>query len=246
MIEVKYIVPSWKAPLNVKSLMTLKAKNFDFSLNNSNRNLCTENLRKNLDLPEKVLWLQQIHSTKVIDFDKKLVNNYFLQQEFLKADASITKVENVALAILTADCVPILITDNKGKEIAAVHAGWRGLVNGIIENVVSKFSVAAKDLIIWIGPCISRKKFEVGLDVKEQFFLKAKDPSMVKDAFFELGNEKYLADLHLLAKDRLFNLGVLSNNIYCSEYCTFIDDDKFYSFRKNKDERRMASIIWIE
>lgn len=194
------------------------------------------------------------------DKDEGVVCN--LNKNFIEADASFTTKKNIVCAVLTADCLPIFVTNTKGSMIAAIHAGWRGILNGIIENAICKFLISnekcsnytlykkkkilcgANEIIVWMGPAIGPEKFEVGSDVKELFIRNAKDVETVCQSFVSNGNNKYLANIYMLARDRLLHLGILDKNIYCEGYCTYSETDKFYSYRKNQDTGRMVSMIW--
>ncbi|WP_413285122.1 peptidoglycan editing factor PgeF [Vibrio sp. MA40-2] len=200
-------------------------------------------LHKHAAIPSKQIWLNQTHSSYVADFDafSTLDKNTALDDsttDIVDADGAMTSQSNVVCTVMTADCLPVLLTDTEGSTVAAVHAGWRGLANGILENAVTQFT---KPVIAWLGPAIGANAFEVGQDVYDVFV--THDP-IASEAFRIKGDEKYLADMNRLAKQRLNSVGVES--IYSSNMCTFANSDKFYSYRRDGVTGRQATFIWIE
>ena len=141
---------------------------------------------------------------------------------------------------MTADCLPILLCDIQGGVVAAVHAGWRGLCDGVIEAAVSKMHVPANTLMAWLGPAIGPESFEVGVEVRAAFVEKDNQANVA----FKVKGEKYLADIYQLAKMRLNKLGV--SQIYGGKYCTAKDEERFYSYRRDGVTGRMGSFIWLE
>lgn len=178
-----------------------------------------------------IQWLDQVHSDKVVEIDN-------VSNQAITADASITREKNIALAIMTADCLPILLSNHKGNEIAAIHAGWRSLSKNIIDKCINKMHSEPVDIIAWLGPCIGPESFEVGGEVREVFI---KQNKLFTTAFVKQANGKYLADLHLIAKTQLIALGVTT--ISSLAECTYLKTDKYYSYRKENITGRMASII---
>lgn len=140
---------------------------------------------------------------------------------------------------MTADCLPVLFTNQAGTEVAAAHAGWRGLCHGVLENTVAQFICPANEIIAWLGPAIGAKKFEVGKEVKEAFVNQSSD---LASAFIPYNN-KYLADIYLLARKRLQAAGV--TKVYGGDFCTVTDENRFFSYRREGKTGRMASLIWI-
>jgi YfiH family protein len=191
-------------------------------------------LQTALELPQEPLWLNQTHSTTVVD-----AADYYPGVE---ADACYSRTPGKVCVVMTADCLPLLITNQTGTEVAAVHAGWRGLVNGAIENTLRKFQAPAAELGVWLGPAIGPQHFEVGPEVKQQFC--AQDPQ-AEQAFVPGTNSgKYMADIYQLARQRLNRQGV--TRIYGGDFCTYSENDRFYSFRRHATTGRMASLIWFE
>ena len=188
----------------------------------------------NTHLPNPAVWLNQVHSTDVIRVDEAFDAN-----QTLTGDALYTPLSNQPLAIMTADCLPILLTSSDGQEVAAIHAGWRGLVQGIINNTVSCFKHEPANLHAWLGPAIGANRFEVGQEVVAIFT--ANNPAL-HDAFKLQNSEKYLADIYHIARILLNQRGVV--NISGGEYCTFSQNNQFFSYRRDGQTGRMASLIW--
>lgn len=158
-----------------------------------------------------------------------------------EADASVAYGPGAVCAVLTADCLPLLLTDRAGTRVAAVHAGWRGLVAGVIEATVARLAVPPGDLLVWLGPAIGATAFEVGGEVRARFV--AAD-AQAAAAFTPLFGDKWLADIYLLARQRLAALGVA--RVWGGEHCTYQDRERFYSYRRDGVTGRMASLIWLE
>lgn len=244
--EMKVIYPSWPVPTHVHALTTtrqggISQSPYDFlnlgihvgdDLNRviHNRQL----LSSALSLPNEPVWLNQIHSTKVLD-----LANYQLTD----ADGSYSNQAKSVSAVLTADCLPVLFCSKQGDEIATAHAGWRGLCNGILENTVRHFNCSASQIMAWLGPAIGPKRFEVGQEVKNQFV--DYDADAIKAfVLINASEQKYLADLYLLARQRLQSVGI--RQIYGGDYCTYTQSELFYSYRREQQTGRMASLIWFD
>ena len=240
-----FFIPEWPAPSHIKSMQTLRSGgkskgiynsfnlathvNDDINFVQMNRALLSQHV------PSAPFWLNQTHGTDVIELPSSL----------LHADASYTKDKNIVCVVQTADCLPLLVTNKKGTIAAAIHAGWRGLLNGVIENTLHKMNVPSHELLVWLGPAISQKHFEVGSDVKHSFCEKHHES---EKAFQSVSNQKWLADIYMLAKIRLHACGV--NAIYgasvTNDYCTFTHHEEYFSYRRDGETGRMASLIWIE
>lgn len=184
-------------------------------------------------LPEhaQIQWLNQVHGNEVVVVEQ-------INHQPLTADAAITNNKNVCLAVMTADCLPILLTNNQGSEIAAIHGGWRPLVKGIINSTLAKMRSSESNIQAWLGPCIGSTAFEVGEEVKAAFVAQGKEFSQ---AFSPQPNNKYLADLHKIATLQLQQLGVL--NIAVVADCTYSNPSRYYSYRRENITGRMASLI---
>jgi YfiH family protein len=160
----------------------------------------------------------------------------------------VTNIPNEVLAILTADCMPVLFSSKVGSVIGAAHAGWRGLSDGILENTAQEMLSLApdldpKDIVVWMGPAIGSTAFEVGEDVLEAF--SSQRQSILSESFKPVASSpgKYLANLYLLAQDRLRSFGI--EQIYGGDFCTYSDSENFFSYRRDKETGRFASLIWI-
>jgi len=245
-----WIIPQWPAPANVRAITTTRiggSSQGEFASMNlgdrtedsiiaiaRNRN----QLVKVLNLPDEPCWLYQSHSSKVIRLYEDTASNQ-------QADASYTTLPNKVCVVLTADCLPVLLCAKDGTSVAAIHAGWRGLADGIIEATISTLLHFGKskpeNLLAWLGPAIGPAVFEVGADVKDNFVRKAPE---AEAAFTRIGaEEKWLADIYLLARQRLARMGV--SEVYGAGFCTAMQYEKFYSYRRDNRTGRMASLIWM-
>lgn len=246
---MQFLKPNWPAPKWVHAATTLKVEGLDFSLNNQQRDLDCARLNMELQLPSDPIWLQQEHAGKVIIADNQQqlgAKNDRYPTQLPVADASFTNKIGVVCAVLTADCVPILLCDTKGTTVAAIHAGWRSQVAGIIENTVRSMPSKPEQLMAWIGPAIGGKVYEVGEEVYKEFCIAYGEVAM-REMFTVTtsSTQKWLADLQLAARYILQTTGVLAPNIFGGEWCTYSDNAKFYSARQ-QDAGRMASLIWLE
>lgn len=186
-----------------------------------------------LALPEMPRWLNQVHGTQAVDAGRAVTR--------CTADASYTVEAGVVCAVLTADCLPVLLCDRAGSVVAAVHAGWRGLAAGVIEAAVAEMRVPAGDLMAWLGPAIGPGAFEVGAEVRAAFV--DHDPA-AGHAFQPSLSGRWLADIYRLAWLRLTRRGVTA--IYGGGRCTFTEAEHFYSYRRGGVTGRMASLIWLD
>ncbi|EEX51205.1 Laccase domain protein yfiH [Pasteurella multocida] len=244
---MKAIKPNWQAPQGVHAWSTLREGGvskppFDsFNLGdhvNDDKNAVKVNrtlLVERFSLPQYPTFLNQTHSTNVL----RLSSN----ENQIEADAVYTDQPNQVCLVMTADCLPVLFTNKAGNEVAAAHAGWRGLCDGILEKTIAEFKCESSLIMAWLGPAIGPEKFQVGKEVVEQFI--AQQPE-AECAFTLDPSEpnKYLGNLYLLATQRLNRLGI--TKISGGEHCTFKEQDKFFSYRREKQTGRMASLIWFE
>ena len=183
-------------------------------------------------LPSKPVWLEQVHGKDVL----KLTGEPYLSK---RADASYSSTPGTVCAVMTADCLPVLFCNKAGTEVAAAHAGWRGLCEGVLEETVACFNDALENIIAWLGPAIGPEAFEVGPEVREAFM--AKD--IQADNAFRPSGEKYIADIYTLARQRLSAVGI--NHIYGGDRCTYSEAGDFFSYRRDRTTGRMASFIWL-
>lgn len=239
------IIPNWNAPKQIQAFTTVRNGGvsqapFDsFNLGSHvNDNLADvmknrELLVEKFQLPQMPLFLNQTHSTKVIRLPYTGTD--------LEADAVYTNQPNQVCLIMTADCLPALFVSQGGKEIAAAHAGWRGLCDGVLEATVAEFECEPAQISVWLGPAIGPNAFQVGNEVIEQFC--AFDPN-AEEAFIEDGSTsgKFLGNLYQIAKQRLNKLGIV--NIFGGDHCTYTEKEHFFSYRRDKQTGRMASLIW--
>ena len=178
-------------------------------------------------------WIQQVHGTTVVRAETVLAGH-------TTADGMVTGVPECVCAILTADCLPVLLCNRAGTKVAAAHAGWRGLASGILEATLCALETPGKELLAWLGPAISARHFEVDREVRMRFL--ARDP-MAESGFERTESGRWRADLYHLARQRLARLGV--HSVYGGAYCTYSDPVRFYSYRRDHITGRMASLIWI-
>jgi hypothetical protein len=239
----------WPAPSNVKTAISTREGGVSLppynGLNlgshvNDNPQAVAQNrqlFRLQADMPADPLWLNQVHGTDCVVLE---------QTDFsagpVTADASTTKSKALVSVVLTADCLPVLFCDAAGTQVAAAHAGWRGLVDGVLEQTLAQFA-EPHQVMAWLGPAIGPKAFEIGDEVRQAFI--AKD-ARAGAAFVAIPNKtgKWLADLYQLACLRLTAAGV--TQIYGGSFCTFTEEIRFYSYRRDGQTGRMASCIWLD
>ena len=250
------IVADWPAPDNVHAFTTTRNCS-DASAGNSkgvyaNFNLAEhvqdelpdvlsnrQLLNKQFKLPSEPVWLKQTHSKRVIDAYSG--DTGCADQVDIEADASWTSKPNIVCAVMTADCLPVFFTNRSGSRVALAHAGWRGMLNGIISSTQHKSGIDADDCLVFLGPAIGPDYFEVGDEVRQKFL--AKD-SRCADAFIKKDVNHWMCDLYKLARIELEQLGI--HNISGGDLCTYSDSERFYSYRRDGETGRMASLIWID
>ncbi|MGH1373235.1 MAG: peptidoglycan editing factor PgeF [Cellvibrionaceae bacterium] len=251
-----WLIPDWEAPANVKALITTRqaideslsseppyngfnlALHVDDDVSSVERN--REALQARLELEHAPQWLEQIHGTKIVEAKSDGLMR--------TADASYTRQSQLPCAIMTADCLPILLCDRAGSQVAAVHAGWRSLAKGILRNSLDQFNCPSSQILAYLGPAIGQTHFEVGIDVLEGFYDKALSPAhceAISAAFRPSIHKpmKFNADLYQLARAELTQLGVES--ISGGGFCTYDDENRFYSYRRDGQTGRMASLIYL-
>lgn len=239
-------MPDWPAPNRVNALSTccdggVSEKGYG-SLNLARHvgdveSSVTHN-RKTLvqqaNLPSEPVWLEQVHGTTVAELDG---ND---DKSVIQADASVTRQENRVCSVMTADCLPILLCKKDGSAVAAIHAGWRGLLAGVIENTVPTLGEPSQ-VLAWLGPAIGPGRFEVGNEVKLAFTNKR---AILGQAFQQQDSTHELADLYALARMTLLHCGV--ERMYGGEHCTYNQPNQFFSYRREPVTGRMASLIWLQ
>lgn len=222
----RIITPNWPAATRVKAFTTLRTA----TPSRPDQDL---DFHHKFSLPSQPIWLNQIHSAKAI---AALPQN--LKQD---ADSSFSNQAQQICAVLTADCLPVLLCNKSGTRVAAIHAGWRGLAAGIIENTYAQLNETPDTWLAWLGPAIGPQCFEVGNDVWHAFV--SQNP-IAATAFKPKQHDKWLGNLYQLAKLRLNSLGI--THIFGGEYCTYTQQDLFYSYRRDQHQTgRMATLIWI-
>lgn len=240
-----WLIPTWDAPPPVRAICTTRHGGvsqppFD-SLNLGDhvgddpyavaRNrLIVGDL---LNLPSEPLWLKQVHGVDVCGMDADTC--------YPAGDAAVALQRGQVCVVMTADCLPVLFCDRAGTRVAAAHAGWRGLCAGVLERTVAALQCPAAELLAWLGPAIGPQAFEVGEEVRTAFL--AHDPNAAA-AFQPSGRPgKWLADIYLLARQRLMQAGVTA--ITGGEHCTYTDSGRFFSYRRDGQTGRMGSFIWL-
>lgn len=242
---ISWVEPDWPAPSRVRALTTTRQGGFSVppytGLNlaehvgddpvtvRRNRGL----LKDVLTLPSEPLWLDQVHGSVVVEAEAC--------QAGCEGDAAFAQGPGPVCAVLTADCLPLLLSDRAGTQVAAVHVGWRGLAAGIIEAALGRFSVPAGDILAWLGPAIGPHAFEVGPEVRACFL--QHDPE-AESAFLPGRSDRWQANIYRLARQRLAVAGV--GFVTGGDYCTVTDATRFYSYRRDGKTGRMASLIWID
>lgn len=242
MADLPVILPDWPAPACVKALQTTRlggvsqgsyaSLNLGDHVKDLPQHVAANRQLLSPYLPSEPVWLNQVHGVRVIDAA--------LSSCLESADASFSTRKQVVCVIMTADCLPVLLCDQAGSMVAAVHAGWRSLCDGVIEATVKAMPVEPARLMAWLGPAIGPQAFEVGSEVRAQFM--AQDEQA--EHAFQAHGEKWLGDLYTIARQRLSRLGV--TQVYGGGRCTYREPETFFSFRRDGDTGRMASLIWLE
>ncbi|MEN9946437.1 MAG: hypothetical protein RLZZ293_823 [Pseudomonadota bacterium] len=232
---------NWNAPPTIKTIITTCHDNFNLALHVGDD---PERVMRNREVlhqysPPVINWLNQIHSTIVIEANAQTANN------LNDADASYTTKQGIACVVMTADCLPILLTNLQGDFVAAIHAGWRGLNNGIITNTLEQLKQFDRsNILAFIGPAIGQECFEIGSEVREEFL----DQNYQLTGFFKpsINSGKFMADLRQIAAYQLIQLGLKAYNISNSNICTHCHHKWFFSYRHKQNTGRIATLIWKE
>ena len=243
------IAASWPAAARVRAVTTVRtggvsAPPFDtFNLGDhvsddpaavhTNR----ARLRTGLALPAEPLWLTQVHGTRVVAAAGTPPGT--------EADGSFTDRTGVVCAVLTADCLPVFLCDRAATRVAVVHAGWRGLAAGVVEQGLAAMGVSldmsGDQVFAWLGPAIGPQAFEVGDEVRQAFVSRQPEAAA---AFRKNTSGRYYADIYALARLRLTAAGV--TQVYGGEYCTYTESQRFFSYRRDGQTGRMAALIWLD
>lgn len=242
-----FITPNWPAPEHVKAFSTTRSGgvssgpyqglNLGLHVADDSSDVLQNRalLQQAVGLNQPLAWLNQVHSDVCIEITAPLNNTP-------DVDGSWTRANGLGCVVMTADCLPVLLTDKQGSFVAAVHAGWRGLCSGIIENTIKQVGAAPQQVLVWLGPAISQAAFQVGEEVKQAFETKNAQASQAFLPDSEKG--KWRADLYALARMQLANIGV--KHVYGGEHCTFNEAERFYSYRRQSQTGRMASVIFLQ
>lgn len=245
-MHAEWLRPDWPAPSRVRAVSTTRQGGVSTgvfaSLNlgahvSDDPPAVAENRRRiasMLKLRHEPNWLQQVHGKRVAPLDGKPVLD--------PADAAVTVAADEACVIMTADCLPVLFCDREGTRVAAAHAGWRGLAAGVLEATIEEMGVAPGEILAWFGPAIGPKVYEVGDEVREALVA---DAPRAATAFMPgRASGKWWCDLYKLARQRLEREGVSA--VYGGGLCTYSDPERFFSFRRDGQCGRMATLIWID
>ena len=236
-----WLAPDWPAPQNVHACVTTRnggessgpfaGFNLGAHVGDSLDDVQANRAYLADALQCQPTWLDQVHGHRVVAADA---------QQTLSADASVSREIGLACCIMSADCLPVLFTDQAGTCVAAAHAGWRSLAAGVLENTVAAMQVAPQQVIAWLGPAIGAAAFEVGAEVREAFILQH---PVTAQAFVPSVNPgRWMADIYQLARLRLASCGVTA--VYGGGLCT-VTDPRFYSYRREPVTGRFASLIWL-
>ncbi len=239
-MSLKLVKPDWPAPANVRAFTTTRAGGFSKDTWSSmNLGLCCGDdplaVHRNreklvLRLPAAPQWLCQVHGTQV-------VTHSLASGEGLEADGLVSSSPAQVCAVLTADCLPVLLCNRSGNRVAAAHAGWRGLAQGVLQATVRQMKEAPAEIMAWLGPAIGPGVYEVGEDVRQAF-------AQEHGICFRKDGERWLLDLYGVARRILTQLGITA--VYGGFFCTFSDSERFFSYRRDGVTGRMASVIWME
>ena len=237
------IAPDWPAPPNVRAISTTRGggygsgsyDSFNLAAHVGDDPVAVAANRQSLRnrLPVAPLWLKQVHGVRCVDVDAA--------SHGAAADASFSTKFVQACAVLTADCLPVLLCDEAGTVVAAAHAGWRGLAAGVIQTTVAAMQSPGARLMAWLGPAIGPMAFEVGDEVRAVFMQADRGAA---NAFVPHGAGKWLCDLYALARRRLAAAGV--DRVFGGGYCTYTERERFFSYRRDGVTGRMATLVWLE
>ena len=252
MTTISKVLPDWPAPDHIHAFVTERSGGYSVGsfaglnladhVNDSesavarNRSLVRSALPNNLSYQ----WLDQVHSN--------IVNTVDVPSSPMRGDSLICRSPGIICCVLTADCLPIFLTNKKGTEIAILHAGWRGICDGVINNTIDDMHSRPSDILAWLGPAIGPCHYEVGVDLKKVFkeTIESKELWLEIERCFGQGGKKdklYL-NLYRAAEVILGYSGV--NEVYGGNHCTFCEEEKYYSYRRDQETGRMLSAIFIK
>jgi YfiH family protein len=241
MSAVPGFAPEWPAPPKVRAWVTERGSaarygtlNLALHVGDDAESVAANRSRlaAALELPSEPRWLEQIHGTRVLDLDREAV---------AAADGAVTGRAGVVCAVMTADCLPVIFCDRAGRRVGVAHAGWRGLLNGVLPAAVAALGSEPNGLVAWLGPAIGQAAFEVGAEVRDAFV--ARSPAAAR-RFVANTRGRWQADLYGLASDALAAAGVSS--VHGGGFCTYAEAGRFFSHRREAPCGRMATLVWIE
>ena len=242
-MSLSWVHPEWNAPAKVRALASTRGGgvsvgayaglNLGDHVGDAAQSVAANRRLIAAELPGEPLWLKQVHGTFVATAENA--------QPGVEADACVARTPHRVLAVMHADCLPVLFCDAAGSVVAVAHAGWRGLAAGILENTVAAMAVPVAGVRVWLGAAIGRAAFEVGDEVRAAFMAREVGAA---SAFTAAAPGKWLCDIYALARLRLAALGV--SQIFGGGSCTYADARRFYSYRRDGVTGRMATLIWLE
>ncbi|QZX84132.1 peptidoglycan editing factor PgeF [Metapseudomonas otitidis] len=236
-----WLTPDWPAPARVRACVTTRADgvslppydsfNLGDHVDDDPAAVASNRLKLTTTLGCQPAWLSQVHGIRVVEADPTRVE---------AADASWSQTPGIASLVMTADCLPALFCNRDGTRVAAAHAGWRGLVNGVLEATLDALATPSDQILVWLGPAIGPDAFEVGPEVRDAFTAQHAEADA---AFRPSANAgRYLADIYALARIRLAARGITA--VYGGGFCT-VSDPRFYSYRRASRTGRFASLVWL-
>lgn len=236
-----WLTPDWPAPARVRACVTTRADgvslppydsfNLGDHVDDDPAAVASNRLKLTTTLGCQPAWLSQVHGIRVVEADPARVET---------ADASWSQTPGIASLVMTADCLPALFCNRDGTRVAAAHAGWRGLANGVLEATLDALATPADQILVWLGPAIGPDAFEVGPEVRDAFIAQHAEADA---AFRPSANAgRYLADIYALARIRLAARGITA--VYGGGFCT-VSDPRFYSYRRASRTGRFASLVWL-
>lgn len=239
----EWIIPDWPAPANVRARVTTRrggvsvgpyaSMNLASHVGDDPAAVAANRALLRRELPAEPCWLEQVHGIDVVAGESV--------RGTPRADGSVARTPGVVLAVMTADCLPLLLADRAGAVVGIAHAGWRGLVGGVIEATIAAMQVAPEEIVAWLGPAIGPASFEVGGEVRDAAIAAQAEAAQ---AFVAHGPGKWLADIYRLARLRLARAGVA--DVHGAGFCTLRDAGSFFSYRRERQTGRMAALIWLE
>ncbi|KJK15418.1 peptidoglycan editing factor PgeF [Pseudomonas sp. NPDC087612] len=235
------LFPDWPAPAGVRACVTTRSGgvslppyesfNLGDHVGDAPAAVAENRRRLTAEFGIQPAWLKQVHGVVVADADPGVI---------AEADASYSDTPGIACTVMTADCLPVLFCDRAGTRVAAAHAGWRGLANGVLEATLKRLALPPEEVLVWLGPAIGPQAFEVGLEVRDAFTTVHPETAQAFVPGAQPG--KLMADIYQLARLRLAARGV--NAVYGGGLCT-VSDPRFYSYRRTPQGGRFASLVWL-